>query len=198
MNKNLYQFPSIIVLSIRGTKYKLEDKNEERQEIAQIGWAEVKNNDGTPYISANCNVDIKTKKILSIEDKTRIGFHLESEQTETVYSVYNHLQKEYNIKEVPWASWGDFERKIISQTHDKTKPYPFNGRHLNLKTIYGILRTGFSEIPFHKVMKELKLRKEFDEKGNFAGADAFLTAHVLIAIMKSIEVQSDRDYRDEE
>lgn len=198
MNKNLYQFTRIIVLSIRGTKYKLEDKNEERQEIAQIGWAEVKNENGVPTIGRNCNVDVKTKKILSVEDKIRIGFHLESEPTETVYSVYNHLQKEYNIKEVPWASWGDFERKIISQTHDKTKTYPFNGRHLNLKTIYGILRTGFSEIPFHKVMKELRLRSEFDNKGNFAGADALLTAQVLIAIMKSIEVKDDRDYRDEE
>lgn len=50
------------------------------------------------------------------------------------------LRKEYRSHKRMWASWGDYDRKMfesMSKLHDVK--YPFGSRHINLKTMYGLM-----------------------------------------------------------
>lgn len=50
------------------------------------------------------------------------------------------LKKDYKSHKRMWASWGDYDRKMferMSKLHDVR--CPFGSRHLNLKTMYGLV-----------------------------------------------------------
>jgi len=49
------------------------------------------------------------------------------------------LTSSYNTKNLPWASWGDYDRgQFERECKRKDIKYPFNVNHLNLKTLFAI------------------------------------------------------------
>jgi inhibitor of KinA sporulation pathway (predicted exonuclease) len=53
--------------------------------------------------------------------------------------VINTIKKEYPLKSVPWASWGDFDRICFqNECINKGIEYPFSKTHFNLKILHAI------------------------------------------------------------
>lgn len=51
------------------------------------------------------------------------------------------LEKEYRSADRVWASFGDYDRKAIErQCKDTGVKYPFGPRHLNVKTLFALMR----------------------------------------------------------
>lgn len=50
------------------------------------------------------------------------------------------LEREYKTKNIAWASWGDYDRKMFaSQCEAYSVPYPFSEKHINAKQLFGTL-----------------------------------------------------------
>ncbi|GCE11565.1 3'-5' exonuclease [Tengunoibacter tsumagoiensis] len=107
----------------------------------------------------------------------------------------NILRTEYASKERVWASWGDYDRIIIEQQCLARKiEYPFNSRHLNLKTVFALLHALPREIG---MMAALKMAQLTPEGTHHRGDDdAWNTAALLKTILQKIpseEELSDED-----
>lgn len=51
------------------------------------------------------------------------------------------LRREYHSRDRVWASFGDYDRKMFEQQcQAEGVPYPFGPRHLNVKTLFGLMR----------------------------------------------------------
>lgn len=97
-------------------------------------------------------------------------------------SACKKLIRNFGSKNRVWASWGDYDRLHMErECRYYETPYPFGARHINAKTLFGLV---------HKLPRELGLKRALQYTGfDFMGTphkgvdDAYNTARLLHAIM---------------
>jgi len=61
-------------------------------------------------------------------------------QGKKLYKVLKSMESDLQTRRYPWASWGDWDRKIIqAETARKKTEYPFSETHFNLKSVHASL-----------------------------------------------------------
>lgn len=92
------------------------------------------------------------------------------------------LKKEYLSEERMWASYGDYDRaKFEKQCRLYSVSYPFGPRHLNIKSLFGLMNGIPREIGLEKAMGVLNLPMEgTHHRGD---DDAWNAAAILSTLM---------------
>ena len=92
------------------------------------------------------------------------------------------LEKEYKTRQRIWASYGDFDRQMFErQCAAQNIPYPFSATHLNIKSLYTLLRGLRHDVGMVQAMNLLELPLEgTHHRGD---DDAWNTALVLAKIL---------------
>lgn len=100
------------------------------------------------------------------------------ESGSSLEDAFEFLKEEFNSRNVPWASWGNWDRRQIEkEAADKELKYPMSGAHLDIKTMFSIV-FGLSEsCALNKAMELLGLK--FKGIQHNAGDDAYNAALTL-------------------
>lgn len=92
-------------------------------------------------------------------------------------AVIEYLQRNFNLKHRPWASWGDYDRRKFAQDADfHNMVYPIAFQHLNVKVMYSAV-TGSKMVGVDKALEETGLG--FVGRHHDGGDDAYNIARVL-------------------
>jgi len=74
--------------------------------------------------------------------------------------VCRRIISEYNTKARMWASYGEYDKKQFKKSCNKFQvEYPFNDKHLNIKTLASIYY-GWDEVGMDKLLNKLKIPLE--------------------------------------
>jgi inhibitor of KinA sporulation pathway (predicted exonuclease) len=93
------------------------------------------------------------------------------------------LRKQLVSRDRPWATWGDWDRRILERACTETGVrYPFSSMHVNVKTWYALAH-GMSSEPG---LTEALLHAGIPQEGTHhrGDADAWNTAALLAAILR--------------
>ena len=92
------------------------------------------------------------------------------------------LEKEYKTRQRIWASYGDYDRQMFErQCAARGVAYPFSATHLNIKTLFTLLRGMRHDVGMAQALQLLELPLEgTHHRGD---DDAWNTALVLAKIL---------------
>ena len=95
------------------------------------------------------------------------------------------LKKEYQSKDRPWASWGDYDRRQFErQCAESQLGFPFGPTHLNVKTLFATAAGLDHELGLDGAYQRLGLKMEGrhhrgdDDAWNIAAVLALLMEHM--------------------
>lgn len=89
----------------------------------------------------------------------------------------------YKTDSRPWASWGDYDRKMINQECiSKQVPNPMNRTHLNVKNLFALKNKLDKEVGMDEALKILKT--PLTGTHHRGGDDAFNIAGILATLLK--------------
>src|SRR5262245_46948443 len=131
----------VIVVDVEATCWEGEPPPGEESEIIEIGVCPLEISTGRR---------LEKRSILVRPERSHVSTFCTSLTTLTSEQVTRGisfaeacaiLRKEYLTRERPWASFGDYDRNQFDRQCRATGvPYPFGGRHLNVKTLFGLVR----------------------------------------------------------
>ncbi|MEP0855392.1 3'-5' exonuclease [Trichocoleus sp. DQ-U1] len=104
-------------------------------------------------------------------------------------SACSILKKKYLSKDRVWASYGDYDRRQFEkQCQSRHISYPFGTRHINIKTLFGIIHAMPNEIGMDMALELLNLPLEGTH--HRGGDDAWNIAGILskLILQKRINV----------
>jgi inhibitor of KinA sporulation pathway (predicted exonuclease) len=92
------------------------------------------------------------------------------------------LQHAYRTRNRLWASYGDYDRRQFERQCAATgTPYPFGASHLNVKSLFAVMRGLRHEIGMEEALRLLDL--PLDGTHHRAGDDAWNIGGVLAALI---------------
>jgi len=92
------------------------------------------------------------------KELTGITKELLIEKGHYLEEILNTIKKEFPIKSVPWASWGDFDRiSLQNECINKLIEYPFGKTHFNLKALHAMINTTKKGKGMAKALKEYNM-----------------------------------------
>lgn len=95
------------------------------------------------------------------------------------------LRREYQSRERVWASFGDYDRTMFQKQCEATGvPYPFGPRHLNVKTLFAIVRGLPHEIGMGEALDLMGVPLEGTH--HRGGDDAWNIAGILAALLAKL------------
>jgi len=92
------------------------------------------------------------------------------------------LEEKYNSKERLWASYGDYDRKQFKkECRAHNIDYPFGDGHINVKSLFAVVRNLPQEVPLDVALKHLGFPLEGTH--HRGGDDAWNIARILAEIL---------------
>ncbi len=93
------------------------------------------------------------------------------------------LREEFNSRSQLWASWGDFDREIFfADSVRKGVEYPFGRRHMNLKTMSGLLHGKVQWAGVGRSLRRLGLK--FEGTPHRGVDDSYNIARIFVELIK--------------
>jgi len=127
----------IIVIDVESTCW--EDKTvaiKNVSEIIQIGVAALDVNTLTVVQQSNFMVKSKYSKVSPFCTRLTGLTQEDVDKGADFAEVIEALSSDYEIKDRPWASYGDYDRNQFHRNcHNHEIEYPFGDRHINIKTL---------------------------------------------------------------
>lgn len=168
----------ILVIDLEATCWEGKTPEGQRQEIIEIGL---------------CPLDLATgerlerRSILVLPELSEVSPFCEELTTITqdmlnrdgvpLREAFRILKKEYMSQRRVWASWGDFDRRLIERECEaRHMGYPMGPTHLNAKTLFSLLHGMTREHGMARAMELLGLPLEgthhrgHDDAWNIAAA----------------------------
>ncbi|PJF43901.1 MAG: DNA polymerase III [Phototrophicales bacterium] len=97
------------------------------------------------------------------------------------------LRKKFKTKSRIWASYGDYDRKMFEkQCAAHGVAYPFNGTHINIKSLYAMLMGLEREISLSAVLSQLNI--EFEGQPHRGIDDAWNEALILSHLIEKMRL----------
>lgn len=92
------------------------------------------------------------------------------------------LEKEFKARQRVWASYGDYDRQQFEkQCRDWAVPYPFSASHLNIKTLFTLIRGLRHDVGMAQAMEQLQLSLEGrHHRGDDDAWNVALMLHLLL------------------
>jgi len=172
----------VLVIDVEATCWKSQKDtpDNESSEIIQIGAV---------LVDAEQLVRIDKRRIYVKPERSRISDFCSRLTGITEKDVANgvsfesaceQLRTDFKSKEIPWASYGDYDRhQFIKQTNGAI---PFGSRHINVKTLAGLALGEQHELGMDEALSKLNL--ELEGRHHDAADDAWNIAKIFIHLMK--------------
>ena len=94
------------------------------------------------------------------------------------------LHREFRTQDRVWASWGDYDRRQFErQCRAEGSAYPFGPSHLNVKTLFALMKSLPREVGMDEALRMLYVPLEGTH--HRAGDDAWNIALILAALLNS-------------
>lgn len=148
-------------------------------EIIQIGISQldtVKNTITPPY-----SVLVKPEESFKLSDFCTELTGLTNNQIfgegSTLHQALLELDREFRVSEFPWASWGDYDRRMFATEFERKHihPHKLYAQHLNVKLMFHVL-TG-KNVGMPNGLKHLGI--ELEGRHHDGGDDAYNIAKIL-------------------
>lgn len=102
----------------------------------------------------------------------------------TLAEACRALREEFDARSRPWASWGDYDRKQLRrECRAKGVKYPFGDRHINVKTLFALVRRLDREVELDKALNMLGFPLEGTH--HRGGDDAWNIARILAWLLEA-------------
>jgi inhibitor of KinA sporulation pathway (predicted exonuclease) len=175
----------VLVVDIEATCWQGDPPPDQRSEIIEIGvcWLDVETHSvgeahsilvkpARSYVSPFC-----TQLTTLTQDMVDggVSFAAACAALETEFDAKSHL----------WASWGQYDLKMFkAQCYADEIPYPFSGRHANLKSLYAKAVNNKQRVGMSVALEQMGLPLEGTH--HRGGDDARNIARILSALLKRI------------
>lgn len=152
-------------------------------EIIQIGISEVDTQKGT--VTPAYSVFVRPLKTFILSDFCTELTGITTEQVREAMlfpEAIAHLEERFSLSKKPWASWGDYDRRMIQQASEEYQmPYPMHNQHLNAKLMFLFL--GGQKAGMDKAMSLLGL--ELEGRHHDGGDDAYNIGKVMLKMLSN-------------
>jgi len=155
-------YSKIIVLDVESTCWEPRPPKGQISQIIEIGL---------------CLLDLKTQKvsdkrsILIKPDQsevspfctklTTITQEMLDQEGVSYEEACEILARDFNAKNRPWASWGDYDKKMFEKgSRQQNVPYPLGRRHLNAKLLFALKHRLKKEIGMPRALEMLNIPLE--------------------------------------
>ncbi len=172
----------IIVVDVEATCWESSPPPGQENEIIEIGICTLEVESGKR---------LEKESILVKPDRSRVSEFctklttLTQEQVEKgipFAEACGILQKKYLARERVWASYGDYDRaQFERQCQYQKKLYPFGTRHLNVKTLFALIRALPREVGMAQALEMLDIPLEGTH--HRGGDDAWNIAAILAKLL---------------
>jgi inhibitor of KinA sporulation pathway (predicted exonuclease) len=100
-------------------------------------------------------------------------------------TALSQMRLDFRTKDRSWASWGDYDRKMIERScREMNIPYPFGPRHLNVKNLFAMGYGRDSEVGMAGALEELGMT--LDGRHHSGVDDANNIAKILAYMLRGI------------
>ena len=172
------QLDQIVVVDIESTCWEGAPRPGQVSEIIEVGACLL--DPATGERSERDHVLVKPASSKVSAFCTRLTT-LTQEQVDTgvaFMDACNWLKKRYMAHRRPWASWGDYDRRMFEgQCQRVGVPYPFGPTHFNAKTLHALLTGAPRELGLGKALEGYGW--EFEGTHHRGVDDAWNIARVL-------------------
>lgn len=172
------RYDQIIVIDIECTCWEKQPPPGQESEIIEIGICRLKPHTGERF--GKRSILVKPERSAVSPFCTRLT-SLTQEQVDLGVSFAEacaYLQKEYKTRQRVWASYGDYDRQQFErQCTASNIAYPFGPTHLNIKTLFTLLRGMRHDVGMADALKLAAL--PLDGRHHRGDDDAWNTASLL-------------------
>ena len=158
MSKNLN---TILVIDIEATCWETSPPPNQENEIIEIGICTLDLASGKPVDRQSILVKPERSTVSKFCTELTTLTQKEVERGITFAEACKILKQKYHSKDCVWASYGDYDRKqFLKQCESRSVPYPFNPRHINVKTLFALVYALPKELGMAKALEYLNLPLE--------------------------------------
>lgn len=137
MSKNLNK---ILVIDIEATCWETAPPPNEENEIIEIGICTLDIPSGKPIDRQSILVKPERSTVSKFCTELTTLTQKQVDKGITFTDACKILKRKYHSKDCVWASYGDYDRKqFLKQCESRLVPYPFNPRHINVKTLFAVV-----------------------------------------------------------
>lgn len=176
----------VLVVDLEATCWEGQPPAGQVSEIIEIGICPVRVSDGERLEKRSILVRPQMSEVspFCTELTTITPEMLEAEGIPLV-DACRILKKEYESKSRLWASWGDYDRRQFErECASKGMGYPFGPGHLNLKTLFAMLRGESRELGTVRALESLGLT--FEGTNHRGHDDAWNIARILGHVLERV------------
>lgn len=173
----------VIVVDVESTCWEGKPPQGQRSEIIEVGIALLDAATGAPLEKRSVLVRPQVSEISDFcTELTTITPRMVEDEGITLAEACRLLKKEYESKSRMWASWGDYDRRQFQRDCEaKGIGYPFGPGHLNVKTLFALLRGEGRECGMARALEVLGI--ELEGTHHRGGDDAWNIAKILGALL---------------
>ena len=173
MSKNLDQ---ILVIDIEATCWETSPPPGEENEIIEIGICPVDIASGERLSKESILVKPERSQVSEFCTNLTTLTQAEVDRGTSFAKACGILKSKYLSHQRVWASYGNYDRRQFErQCQSRQISYPFNPRHINLKTLFAIMYNLPREVGMAKALEIMQLPMEgthhrgVDDAWNIAG-----------------------------
>jgi len=171
----------ILVVDLEATCWPHETPEDEQQETIEVGLCEVRLDSGTVALGDRISYLVAPQQSTVSEFCTSLTTLTQEdvEQGLPLDEVLSEIKETHLSSEVPWASWGAWDRYFLQGECDrKGIHFPFHHFHYNVKALFGLM-TGKMDTNFNVKSATKELGMEFDGTLHRGHDDAYNIARIL-------------------
>ena len=173
----------ILVIDIEATCWEGSPPLGEENEIIEIGICTLDIVSGERLIKESILVKPERSKVSDFCTQLTTLTQAQVDKGISFAEACDILRKKYLSKDRVWASYGDYDRKQFEkncQSHQVN--YPFGPRHINVKTLFALMRALPSEVGMVTALEMMNLPLEGTH--HRGGDDAWNIARILGMLLR--------------
>lgn len=156
-----HQLDTIVVIDIEATCWKGKPPPSQENEIIEIGICPLDIVSSQPLEKESILVKPERSQVSKFCTQLTTLTQEQVDQGISFYQACMLLQKKYDTHQKVWASYGDYDRnQFEKQCQSRGIRYPFGKRHINVKTLLGVIQGLPKEVGMAKALELLNLPLE--------------------------------------
>jgi inhibitor of KinA sporulation pathway (predicted exonuclease) len=184
------KYDQIIVVDIECTCWEGDPPEGQVNEIIEIGVCRLRPDTGDRFGKRSIIVKPECSIVSPFCTELTTLTQEQVDQGITFAEACAFLEKEYKTRQRVWASYGDYDRQMFErQCTARGIGYPFSATHLNIKTLFTLLRGMRHDVGMAQAMELAELPLE--GRHHRGDDDAWNTAQMLAVLLnKKKETES--------
>lgn len=155
------QLDTIVVIDIEATCWNGKPPSGQENEIIEIGICPLDIVSGQPLEKESILVKPEHSQVSKFCTKLTTLTQEQVDRGIPFQKACSILQKKYNTNQKVWASYGDYDRsQFEKQCQYRGIRYPFGKRHINVKTLFGVIHALPKEVGMAAALELLNLPLE--------------------------------------